>query len=155
MQIRILHIDDWPLLRPLVQQLNPTQTTAELDKRHAIMRDHSYQAVGVFNKDTLVAASGFYISCHFYGGKELEITNFVVDANNRNKGYGKHLTNWLIDYAKQHHCTNMAAKTYLGNQTAHNFFERYGFTKMGYCHVNVLDDATRQALENSAKHQQS
>jgi ribosomal protein S18 acetylase RimI-like enzyme len=120
-----------PML-PLIQQLSPSVTA----ENYAIMLEEmiakDYKMLAIFDGETCVGLSGFWIATKFYSGKYLEMDNVVVAEDHRNKGIGKILCDVLLDLAIKEGVKTIMLDAYLENHKAHAFYEREGFEKRGY-----------------------
>jgi ribosomal protein S18 acetylase RimI-like enzyme len=116
----------------LIQQLSPSVTA----ENYAIMLEEmiakDYKMAAVFEEETCVGLSGFWIATKFYSGKYLEMDNVVVADGHRSKGIGKILCDFLLELAINENVKTIMLDAYLENHKAHAFYEREGFEKRGY-----------------------
>ncbi|MBC3540709.1 GNAT family N-acetyltransferase [Rufibacter sediminis] len=117
---------------PLIQHLNPTMEPARYEELLRQMVPQQYRMVGVFDGDTCLGLSGYWMGTKLYSGKYLEVDNFVVDEQSRSKGIGKLLLDWLTAEASKHRCETMMLDAYVVNHAAHKFYLREGFVIKGF-----------------------
>ncbi|MDF2437962.1 MAG: hypothetical protein K0Q95_2338 [Bacteroidota bacterium] len=110
----------------------PGLTKEAYQKNLEAMIPSGYSQVGVFEGDTCIALSGFWINTKLYSGKYLEMDNVVVLPEYRSKGIGKLLCDWCENKAKANDCKTLMLDAYLENENAHKFYEREGYLKRGY-----------------------
>lgn len=122
----------------LIQQLNPKMTKEEYGKRLEDMLRYPYKMLGVFEGDTCVAVSGYWVMTKLYCGKYLELDNVVVDIAFRSHGIGKMMCDVIQKIALQENCLVMMLDAYIPNTRAHEFYEAFGFAKKGYHFVKNL-----------------
>jgi len=95
---------------PLVKKL-----TAETGFQMVYLKDEEIKAVG-----------GFRISEWLAGGKYLEIEDLVAKENERSKGCGGAIFDWLVRYAKQNDCNQIRLVSHVKRFGAHQFYMRKG-----------------------------
>lgn len=79
------------------------------------------------------AVAGFRISEWLaVDGKYLEIEDLITDNNERSKGYGGELFDWLVAHAKENNCTHLRLVSNVVRTDAHRFYERKGMTRAAY-----------------------
>ena len=83
-----------------------------------------YQLGFIKIDNRVVAVAGFSISESLAYGKFLYVYDLVVDENTRSKGYGKHLFEWLVDYAKSKDCKAFKLDSGVQRCDAHRFYFR-------------------------------
>ena len=123
---------------PLILQLNPAMTEAQYSHMLGQMLPNGYRMVGIFDGETCLGLSGFWINTKLYSGKYLEVDNFVVDAGRRSQSLGKHLTDWLQELARQEDCQTIMLDAYTSNHAAHRFYFREGFHIKSYHFFKTL-----------------
>jgi GNAT superfamily N-acetyltransferase len=72
------------------------------------------------------AVAGFRISEWLAGGKYLEIEDLVAKSNERSKGYGGQLFDWLVEHAKENNCLQVRLISRVTRLDAHRFYLRKG-----------------------------
>ncbi len=80
----------------------------------------------------VVGVAGFIVNTSLSWGKYLYLTDLVIAEPKRSQGYGAALFNWLIAYAKQHHCQQFHLDSGVQRATAHKFYFQQGMSIAGY-----------------------
>lgn len=65
-------------------------------------------------------------------GKYLEIEDLVTENNERSKGYGGELFDWLVAYAKEKDCNHLRLVSNVVRTDAHRFYVRKGMSRSAY-----------------------
>jgi GNAT superfamily N-acetyltransferase len=124
------------VLQELYPSLTPENYLADLKD---MLPNNRYGQVAVFDGDTCVGVSGFWIGTKLWCGKYLEIDNLVVSAKVRSKGVGKMIFDYLAEKAQQEGCSMVSLDSYTSNFKAHKFFYNEGFAPKGFHFINILD----------------
>jgi len=124
------------VLKELYPSLTPENYLADLKE---MLPNNRYGQVAVFDGDTCVGISGYWIGTKLWCGKYLEIDNLVVSAKVRSKGVGKMIFDYLADKAQQEECSMVSLDSYTSNFKAHKFFYNEGFAPKGFHFINILD----------------
>ena len=124
------------VLQELYPSLTPENYLADLKE---MLPNNRYGQVAVFDGDTCVGISGYWIGTKLWCGKYLEIDNLVVSAKVRSKGVGKMIFDYLADKAQQEECSMVSLDSYTSNFKAHKFFYNEGFAPKGFHFINILD----------------
>lgn len=124
------------VLQELYPSLTPENYLADLKE---MLPNNRYGQVAVFDGDTCVGVSGYWIGTKLWCGKYLEIDNLVVSAKVRSKGVGKMIFDYLAEKAEQEECSMVSLDSYTSNFKAHKFFYNEGFAPKGFHFINILD----------------
>jgi GNAT superfamily N-acetyltransferase len=122
----------------LLQQLTRELTEDSLSHMLDDMLAHDYRMIGLFENETCVAVSGYWLGTKLYSGKYIEMDNVVVADTHRSKGLGKMLCDEIEKIARANGCKHIMLDTYVENEKAHAFDEREGFTKRGFHFLKKL-----------------
>jgi GNAT superfamily N-acetyltransferase len=87
--------------------------------------NHSFQLV-YLEEDEVKAVGGIRIGEWLGGGKYLEIEDLVATENQRSKGYGGELFDWIVDYAKRENCRKIKLVSHVKRFAAHKFYLNKG-----------------------------
>jgi GNAT superfamily N-acetyltransferase len=128
----------FPVLLQLRPQLKPEEFLAQVRRQQqdgyqlaAIYRDHEegdheegdrYSRDRTDMSDQIVGVAGFCLSECLAYGKFLYVYDLVVDETARSHGYGRHLFNWLVEYAKLHDCQQLHLDSGVQRFGAHRFY---------------------------------
>ncbi|MBD2465842.1 GNAT family N-acetyltransferase [Oscillatoria sp. FACHB-1407] len=78
------------------------------------------------------AVAIFCISENFACGLFLHVYDLVVDATVRSQGYGHHIFEWLVNYAKLHGCKELSLDSGVQRFDAHRFYIRHQMNISGH-----------------------
>lgn len=117
---------------PLLRQSHTHVSAEDYTRLLPEMIAQGYKQVGIFDGETCVALSGFWIHTKVYCGRYIEMDNVVVDAAHRSSGIGKLLADWIIQKGKAANCTTALLDVYVYNTGAHRFYLREGYATFGY-----------------------
>lgn len=104
-------------LRPHV---SPDKFLTQIKKQIEIA---GYQLAFLTDEEVKVVA-GFRISEWLSGGKYLEIEDLVSKTDERSKGYGGQLFDWLIERAEENDCDQIRLVSRVTRFGAHRFYLR-------------------------------
>lgn len=130
--IRQLGPDEIREALPLVKKLNHDISMEDLDQRLTEMLKEDYHCVGVFVDERCIAVAGYWIGHRFWSGKYLEIDNFIVDEEYREKGIGSNLVDWIEAMAREINCRFVVLDAYTTNRPSHRFYYRKGYEIWGF-----------------------
>ena len=122
LEIRLLERSEFDSVLPLVQLLHPEVSATTLAARLAEMKGQNFRCVGVFEKGKLIAMAGLWLNTRFYCGRTLEPDNVVIHPDERSRGIGEQLMNWIYDYAREIGCETVELNAYVSNDRAHKFW---------------------------------
>jgi GNAT superfamily N-acetyltransferase len=122
----------------LIQQLSPALTKENYETLLRQMVPHNYYQAVMYDGDTCIAISGYWICAKLYSGRYMEIDNFVVAESHRSKGIGKILLDWMTEEAKANNCEMLMLDAYVENFKAHRFYYREGFIARGFHYLKRL-----------------
>ena len=74
------------------------------------------------NNGGVKAVAGFRISEWLAGGKYLEIEDLVTKSDERSKGYGGDLFDWLVKHAEGNDCDHIRLISRVTRSEAHRFY---------------------------------
>ncbi len=87
-------------------------------------QEFNYQLVYLQVDEKIQAVAGFRISESLAWGKFLYVDDLVSGSDDRSKGYGSQLFNWLIDYARTEKCQQLTLDSGVQRFAAHRFYLR-------------------------------
>jgi GNAT superfamily N-acetyltransferase len=119
-------------MHALIQQRNPSLEKFEFENLLDDMIPMGYRCIGAYKGDELIGVSGFWVMSQFYCRKSMRIDNFIVDKENRGKGIGKLMLNWIQAEGKKLGCTQTVLDSLTGNVQSHRFYFREGFSIIGF-----------------------
>lgn len=111
-------LDCYPVMAELRPHLGRDEFVQTI-KRLAKVADYrlAYLSVG-----GVKAVAGFRISEWLAGGKYLEIEDLVAASDERSKGYGGELFDWLVTHAEENDCDHIRLVSRVTRFGAHRFY---------------------------------
>lgn len=138
--IRELAVDEFPLILPLIQQLNPKPAPEELRRRLSVMVPKGYHCIAAFDGERIVGAAGYWLVARFYCGEYMDVDNVCVDESLRSSGIGLKMMNWLHDKARALGFKSVMLDSYVTYAAAHRFYMRQGYEILGFHFKKTLED---------------
>jgi GNAT superfamily N-acetyltransferase len=124
---------------PILQELYPSLTLdAYRNDLIEMMPNNQYGQIAVFEGETCLGLTGYWIGTKLWCGKYLEIDNLIVSEKKRSTGVGKLMFDYLAEKAIKEKCTMMALDSYTSNFKAHKFFYNQSFAPKGFHFIRVL-----------------
>jgi GNAT superfamily N-acetyltransferase len=123
----------------IMQQLYPKITLEKYKIYLKEMIPNNYKQLAVFEHDICIGLTGFWQGVKLWSGKYIEIDNFIVHENHREKGVGKLMTNYIADLAEKTHCSIVVLDAFTGNFKAHKFYYNQGFAPKGFHFVKIIN----------------
>ncbi len=124
---------------PILQELYPSLTLdAYRNDLIDMLPNNHYGQIAVFEGETCLGLTGYWIGTKLWCGKYLEIDNLIVSEKQRSTGVGKQMFDYLAAKAMQENCTMMALDSYTSNFKAHKFFYNQSFAPKGFHFIHVL-----------------
>ena len=113
--------DCFPVIKELRSHLELTDFITQVQRQQ---QQFNYQLVYLQFDQTIQAVAGFRISESLAWGKFLYVDDLVSKSEDRSKGYGGKLFNWLIDYARTKNCQQLTLDSGVQRFAAHRFYLR-------------------------------
>ena len=117
---------------PVMQQLRPHITGEEFLPRVREQQQSGYQLAYIGDEGEVVAVAGFRLGLNLAWGRFLYVDDLITLPQQRSKGYGKQLLQWLHGYALEHGCEQLHLDSGVQRLEAHRFYLREGMTKASY-----------------------
>jgi len=139
MEIKIAKIDE-EITRcyEIMSQLRPHIKMDDFLPRVREQEKSGYKLAFIEDKNRIVSVAGFRISKTLAWGKFIYIDDLITDKNQRSKGYGDKLIDWLMDYAKENRCQEFHLDSGVQRFSAHRFYFRKKLTISCYHFECVL-----------------
>ena len=121
------------------------QLRTHLKKEDFLSQMHKQEESGyllayVEENNKAVSVAGFRISECLAFGKFLFVDDLVTDENERSKGYGDQLFNWLQDFAIKNKCKEFHLDSGVQRFSAHRFYFRKRMSISCYHFSLIFDD---------------
>ena len=135
----LLTIDEMLLQHDIILQLYPKMSVYKYQIYLQEMIPHNYKQLAVFENNICVALTGFWTATKLWTGKYIEIDNFIVHHEHRQKGLGKIMTDYVAKKAAAEHCTCIVLDAFTGNFNAHRFYYNQGYEPRGFHFIKTID----------------
>jgi GNAT superfamily N-acetyltransferase len=109
---------------PVLTQLRPHLKQENFLEQVQRQKKGGYQLSFLERDGQVVAVAGFRISECLAWGQFLYVYDLVVDEAVRSGGYGQHLFEWLIEFARHHDCKQLHLDSGVQRFDAHRFYLR-------------------------------
>ena len=124
----------------IIKFLYPNMTIERYEGFLLDMIPKSYKQVAVFDGEKCVGLSGFWFGTKLWTGKYIEIDNFIVHPDFRQKGIGKLISEFIDEKAKELQCTCIVLDAFTGNFPAHRFYYNQGYVPKGFHFIKTIDE---------------
>lgn len=130
--IRELRPEEFPLILPLIEKHNPKVSPAELRRRLEAMIPCGYHCIAAFDAARIVGVAGYWLGARFYCGEYMDVDNVVVEPDERSRGIGATMMDWLEAKARDRGCKVVVLDSYVTYAGAHRFYFRQGYEILGF-----------------------
>ncbi len=124
----------------IIKFLYPKMTPQRYQSFLLEMLPHNYKQVAIFENEKCIALTGFWVGTKLWTGKYIEIDNFIVHPEYRQKGIGQQLTDFIAKKATQLQCTCVVLDAFTGNFSAHRFYYNQGYQPRGFHFIKTIDE---------------
>jgi len=107
---------------PVMAELRPHVTPSEFLQRVRRQREIADYRLACAMDGEVKAVAGFRISENLAWGKYLYVDDLVSKSDDRSKGYGGALFDWLVEYARQQDCEQFHLDSGVQRFRAHRFY---------------------------------
>ena len=126
----------------VMSQLRPAYTPEGLIEQIKRQQTQGYYLATVEDDDSVLCVAGFRFGENLAWGKHLYVDDLVTAAQERSRGAGKFMLDWLIDHAKTNGCVSLHLDSGVQRFAAHRFYLRAGFTISSHHFALALSDST-------------
>jgi GNAT superfamily N-acetyltransferase len=123
-----------------MQFLYPKMTIERYESFLVDMIPKNYKQAAVFENNVCVGLTGFWFGTKLWTGKYIEIDNFIVHPNHRQKGIGSIISSYIDKKAKELNCTCIVLDAFTSNFQAHKFYYNLGYVPRGFHFVKTIDE---------------
>jgi GNAT superfamily N-acetyltransferase len=106
----------------VLSQLRPHLKQEDFLTQVQRQQQQGYQVAFSERDEQVIAVAGFRISECLAWGQHLYVYDLVVEAAERSQGHGQQLFEWLINFAKLHHCQQLHLDSGVQRFAAHRFY---------------------------------
>ncbi|WKL56646.1 GNAT family N-acetyltransferase [Asticcacaulis sp. ZE23SCel15] len=114
----------FPVMKALRPHLQDNEDLLERARRQ--MSESGWRLAYVEDDGQVVACAGFRVHEWLVSGKILYVDDLVSAQDQRSRGYGKALLDWLKSQAKSEGCTQLRLDSGTHRTQAHRFYFREG-----------------------------
>jgi GNAT superfamily N-acetyltransferase len=86
------------------------------------MSESGYQLVFLEHESVVKAVAGIRVAEWLARGKSLDLEDLVATENDRSKGFGGTLFDWVVDYAREQGCVEVRLVSHVTRYRAHQFY---------------------------------
>ena len=141
MQLKELHTLEEMLSHfDVIQFLYPNLNIEKYEAYLKEMIPHNYAQLAVFEDERCIGLTGFWTGTKLWSGKYIEIDNFIVHPDYRQKGVGKAMTSYLDVKAKESNCSMIVLDAFTGNFKAHRFYYNQGYSPKGFHFLKIINE---------------
>ncbi|MDV2581804.1 GNAT family N-acetyltransferase [Alkalibacillus haloalkaliphilus] len=120
---------------PIMKQLRThLEELTYLDLVEDAQQNDQYNMAALYDGDQMVAVIGFKPMITLYYGRFVWVCDLVTDINERSKGYGEKLLEYVHNWAEENGYESVALSSGLSRTDAHRFYEE----KMDYDKVSYV-----------------
>jgi len=123
----------------LIKHLYPAMNLQTYEDYLKAMQPHNYVQIAVFEGEKCLGLTGLWSGVKLWTGKYLEIDNFIVSPDAREKGVGKLICSHIEQLAKDQGCTCIVLDAFTGNFKAHKFYYNQGYEPLGFHFIKTID----------------
>ncbi len=138
MQIRELDLKELYSVYDVLSQLRTDLSYKEFEDLIYDMRHMEYKMLGIVDKEELITYAGVAVQTNLYHRRHLYVFDLVTDEKHQDKGYGKMMLDYLVDYAKMGMCENIVLSSGFARENAYKFYEKNGFEKKSFVFLKTL-----------------
>jgi len=131
---------EWMEAYPVMKQLR-THLDAEqfLELVKEAAQKEKYKMAALYDGGKIVAVTGFMPMITLYNGRFIWVCDLVTDSDNRSKGYGEALLNYVHNWAKENGYEIVSLSSGLQRIDAHRFYEnKMEYDKVSYVFLKRL-----------------
>lgn len=109
----------YAVMRELRPHLSLENFVAQVKRQ---MKNSNFRLVYLEENSEIKAVGGIRIAEWLANGKSLEIEDLISKENERSKGYGGALFDWIVEYAKRENCSQVKLVSHVKRFGAHRFY---------------------------------
>lgn len=125
--------DDILACYPVMLELRPHIAHADfLPQVKRQMGESGFQLVYLSDGGEVKAVAGIRVAEWLARGKSLDLEDLVSTENDRSKGYGGQLLDWVMTYARESGCSGIRLVSHVSRYRAHRFYLNKGMILDGH-----------------------
>lgn len=107
---------------PVIVQLRTDLKIDEFVMRVQQQQKTGYQLAFLTDKGKVISLAGFRFIENLFISKFVYIEDFITNSQNRSKGYGSQIFDWVVNYAKKNDCKELHLDSGVQRFDAHRFY---------------------------------
>ena len=109
----------------ILQQLRPHLKKEDFISQIRRQERQGYKLVFIEEDKKVISVAGFRLTEKLSKGKFVFVDDLVTDKENRSKGYGEKLIQWIIELAKENNCNVFELDSGVEKFDAHRFYLKH------------------------------
>ena len=122
-----------------MSQLRPEVKRDDFLSRVREQGKSGYKLAFIEDNGQVVSVAGFRITQTLAWGKFVYVDDIITGENQRSKGYGDKLIDWLVEYAKENQCKEFNLDSAVHRFSAHRFYFLKRLTISCYHFERILE----------------
>ena len=123
-----------------MSQLRPHIKREDFLVRVRGQEKNGYKLAFIEDEDRVVSVAGFRITETLAWGKFMYVDDLVTNDDQRSKGYGDKLIDWLMERARENQCQEFHLDSGVQRFSAHRFYFRKKLAITGYHFEHIFDE---------------
>lgn len=117
---------------PVMQQLRPHYTQLDFVSQVLRQQQTGFLLAGLEAAQQVKAVAGYRIQEMLAHGRILYVDDLITLEEERSRGWGRQLFEWLVQEAKAHECVQLQLDSGTFRHSAHRFYFRQGMHIASY-----------------------
>jgi GNAT superfamily N-acetyltransferase len=139
MTVRVAESDaELRRISAVLRQLRPAFDEPALTAQIKEQMRSGYRIAYVESGDRVLCVAGFVVGSKLAWGKHVYVDDLVTAEDQRSKGAGAAMIDWLKSYAREHGCRELHLDSGVQRFAAHRFYLREGFNIASH-HFSITD----------------
>ncbi len=113
---------------PVMSQLRPHVAKEDYLDLIREMEGQGGQLIAAMEAETVVGCAFFRRETRLFTGPMVYVDDLVSDENQRSKGVGHALIDWMSEFCREHGIKNLVLDSAVHRGQGHKFYFREGFT---------------------------
>jgi GNAT superfamily N-acetyltransferase len=128
---------------PVMRDLRDELSDEELDGIYTAEHPNGYRIAALFDDGKCRAAAGYRLMTNFVSGRYLYVDDLVTAEVSRSQGYGRRLTDYLLELARNEGCTSVQLDSNVRRRDAHRFYFRERYSIAAFHFVRPVSEQRR------------
>lgn len=137
--IELISIEDMEKVYPVLLHMYPDLNFEVYQEKLKFMTAHNYSQVVAYENNEPIGVSGIWVGTKLWCDRYLEIDNFIIHPDARNKKIGSQLLDFIKNKALDLNCNLIVLDTYTDNFKAIKLFMNNDFIPRGFHMIKPLN----------------